>query len=74
MIFCVLVPCHTPGIIFLNPLKMRYKKKKKETIWLVEILAQINSLSGGIFWLFVFTSAGEQLRVFLRCCSKMTKP
>lgn len=73
MIFCVLVPCHTPGIIFLNLLKMRYRKKK-ETIWLVEVLAQINSLSGGIFWLCVFTSAGEQLHMFLRCCSKMTKP
>lgn len=49
-------------------------QKKKETIWLVEVLAQINSLSGGICWLCVFTCAGEQLHVFLRCCCKMPKP
>lgn len=30
MIFCILVPCHTPGIIFLNLLKMRSKNNNKK--------------------------------------------
>lgn len=38
-------------------------QKKKETIWLVEVLAQINSLSGGICWLCVFTCRWTTPRV-----------
>lgn len=34
----------------------------------------MNSLSAGVCCLCVFSCAGEQLHVFLRCCCKMTKP
>lgn len=33
MISCVLVHCHTPGIIFLNLLKMRSKKWDNLAVW-----------------------------------------
>lgn len=72
MIFYILVPCHTPGIIFLNLLKMRSKKKRRQSGWLRFWHRSTASVvvSAG----FVCSPAGEQLHVFLRCCCKMPKP